>query len=947
MTAMGGNKRFGTIKRGKSRGLILTLACLAVLAGGCNDSDTDTSKSKTETGGTKTDPGVFDTSRLPRVSGAKEVFASPATTIFTSPNSVAQTADTVDKALAAGGWQKYVAPNTSYAQDPTTRTMSLKKGTQALGVFITIAPAQNNATSVQYAAVALKTDLPFAKDASDIEYAPDRPLLTLVTGEPADKTLEFYRKELAARGWSLWSYRLNAKQPDGGPAGVVHRRGAYAHYVNDKEPTVVLALTEQYADAGKIKVELKEWPIGVLKTGMPRTAGKKVDVSGLPRLEGAKADAARSSSDRVIYSVAGSVANTIAATKTLLAAGGWQQYVSPSDERETTLLFFKKGAQGLVVSFTMTAGKETESSVYYDNQWVYVDLPFPDDATDIVFDENRPYLNCVTAGTVEATLDLYEKELGASGWVPLHATQAAAQWPNAKLDGQAYYIREKQKPILLSLQRRDDGKTKVEVKVAPFAQPQDLEAGQDIYGMPRPKATKSAGGTGGQTVRESHALVTAEVGPVLAFYRRELAARNWKEETEGAVLKPEEVVLNFSSAEGTAVLKLGHKYDLTNASLVQKISKPAAKAEPAAKDDTTDAFMRQAQQMMRDATADALARTKSPKVAQAANEPAETLRALAKNDAPVPVPDTAEDVEFADGKLEFSSGSSVKSVAEFYRSIMKQQGWQAQSSVINNANMVVLNFSKARTSVSLTIMKMGNKTNVTADGSALKVAAAEPATPAAAPSAKAPTADKPSQPASADDLVAEESGGLPVPKRHTMSDGTTTPFRHDLKASVPLSLTDVLGFYRRELGKLNWKEESKGAVIKADSAVVAYTAPEGPAVLKLGRKDGETSVDLVMKNPDAAAKLGILPKPGQAKIMFGNINGAEAAITFNNKTIKVAAGAGTKGPDGPTLDVPPGKYKYSIKLPGKPAQSDEVDAGADEVWGLMIGPGGVLPLQAY
>jgi len=39
--------------------------------------------------------------------------------------------------------------------------------------------------------------------------------------------------------------------------------------------------------------------------------------------------------------------------------------------------------------------------------------------------------------------------------------------------------------------------------------------------------------------------------------------------------------------------------------------------------------------------------------------------------------------------------------------------------------------------------------------------------------------------------------------------------------------------------------------------------------------------------------------------------------------------------------------KYSIKLQGKPLQSDEVELGVAEVWGLMIGPGGVLALQAY
>ena len=38
--------------------------------------------------------------------------------------------------------------------------------------------------------------------------------------------------------------------------------------------------------------------------------------------------------------------------------------------------------------------------------------------------------------------------------------------------------------------------------------------------------------------------------------------------------------------------------------------------------------------------------------------------------APIPMPDTAEDIEFdgADGKLEFNSVSSLKAVADFYRS---------------------------------------------------------------------------------------------------------------------------------------------------------------------------------------------------------------------------------------------------------------------------------------
>ena len=79
---------------------------------------------------------------------------------------------------------------------------------------------------------------------------------------------------------------------------------------------------------------------------------------------------------------------------------------------------------------------------------------------------------------------------------------------------------------------------------------------------------------------------------------------------------------------------------------------------------------------------------------------------------------------------------------------------------------------------------------------------------------------------------------------------------------MPLGLTDVLDFYRRELSKLNWKEEAKGAKVAADSAAIAFTSPEGPAVLKLGRKDGETSVNPIVKDPDAPPK----PASGRSRV---------------------------------------------------------------------------------
>ena len=98
---------------------------------------------------------------------------------------------------------------------------------------------------------------------------------------------------------------------------------------------------------------------------------------------------------------------------------------------------------------------------------------------------------------------------------------------------------------------------------------------------------------------------------------------------------------------------------------------------------------------------------------------------LARNSAPIPVPETAEEVTFdgAGGRLEFNSASSVKALAEFYRSTMKSQAGGTVF-VINRAHMVVLDFSKGGKAVSFTIMRLGDNANVTADGSALITAAA-------------------------------------------------------------------------------------------------------------------------------------------------------------------------------------------------------------------------------
>lgn len=116
---------------------------------------------------------TFDTSGLPRLSGAKIIYESPSTTIMTVPGSVPEAADAATALLAQSGWVAYVAPATEVAKSDQNAILTFKKGKQGLSVFVSVAPAYANATSVHYTANYLEQDLPFAPDATTVEFAPE------------------------------------------------------------------------------------------------------------------------------------------------------------------------------------------------------------------------------------------------------------------------------------------------------------------------------------------------------------------------------------------------------------------------------------------------------------------------------------------------------------------------------------------------------------------------------------------------------------------------------------------------------------------------------------------------------------------------------------------------------------------------------------------------------
>jgi hypothetical protein len=575
-------------------------------------------------------------------------------------------------------------------------------------------------------------------------------------------------------------------------------------------------------------------------------AADDLDTSALPRVAGAKTLYASPLS--TIYAVPNPVAEAAAAAAKALAGEGWRQYAAPNAEEAKTgnvqAMNFKKGPLALGVLITKS-NPATTANINYTATPLANDLPFPPEATDIAFDPHQPLLTCASSQPIAATLAFFNDQLASMGWSPA----PTGRNPAADKAAHAFFVRPDRAPLLLVVQRGDDGVTKIELKGV------------------------------------SAEVLAAEAAPAAPA-------------APAAVAAP---------------------------------PAPAAEATP---DEASAAVDKLAQQAIADIAKSAVADATAPKAETPdANAPAESLAAMEGATASIPVPAIAENVKFdgAEGSLSFDSASSIKSVVAFYRTAMKPLGWQAEPSGIDKPNMVVLDFTKERQEIELTIMRPIDKTEVDGTGNGLVV---EVEKSAAAPAA------------TTEDLEVEETGGLPVPKNRTSSETDTTPLRRALTAETPLDLKSVLGFYRQELGKRGWKEEATGAAVADANATLNFTSPDGPAVLKLERKDDATAISLVVSNQAKAARSGMMAKPGKVKAMFGNLLSAPVTFTINKQTVKVAPGVGANGPGGPTLELPPGKYKVSMKA-GQLTVSEDVEVGADEIWGFMAGPGGLMPMQIH
>jgi hypothetical protein len=307
---------------------------------------------------------AVDTSRLPRITGSREVHASPASTSFITRETVTRAFELTASALIDDDWQPYDDPSTPRTSDASIR-MSFKKEGRALSLVIATAPAQANATNVSYTELSLRNDLPFPKDATAIKFDTERPYLSFITARDAEATLASFRHALQAQGWSLWSTRDGARQAQGGIAGELTADGARAYYVRGNDRPLMLTLTRR-ADSGfngEIRIApadqlaaLGEKPAATAATERESPA----ELIPVPHAsEDVDFDGALGALRFTNRASAGIVAEYY---RSKLLELGWQERPARVDNEQMSVLRFVNGAKDLSIAI-MQAGSRTKVTV--------------------------------------------------------------------------------------------------------------------------------------------------------------------------------------------------------------------------------------------------------------------------------------------------------------------------------------------------------------------------------------------------------------------------------------------------------------------------------------------------------------------------------------------------------------------------------------------------------
>lgn len=146
--------------------------------------------------------GNFDTRTMPKTEGATLSYGSQNLSHFVTDTPVLAETEALTKLLMADGWHPMhrFGGGEAKATEEQAFPKFIKQGYR-LGLMISKAPAQNNRTSIQVQVLALSHELPIPPKASAVKFDDERWKLQCNSGEPMEKVIAFYEKEMIDAGY--------------------------------------------------------------------------------------------------------------------------------------------------------------------------------------------------------------------------------------------------------------------------------------------------------------------------------------------------------------------------------------------------------------------------------------------------------------------------------------------------------------------------------------------------------------------------------------------------------------------------------------------------------------------------------------------------------------------------------------------------------------------------
>lgn len=141
--------------------------------------------------------GNVNLKSLPVVKEAKPAFINEATAMYATSEAVPEVTQKTQQLFMDAGWEPYGFIDAA----PDTRQFAVKRNAIRIFIMVSVAPGQNNATSIMYSSSLLAADISAPPDAEEVQFNGATKTLLFRSLQDYEAVAKFYQETLPGKGW--------------------------------------------------------------------------------------------------------------------------------------------------------------------------------------------------------------------------------------------------------------------------------------------------------------------------------------------------------------------------------------------------------------------------------------------------------------------------------------------------------------------------------------------------------------------------------------------------------------------------------------------------------------------------------------------------------------------------------------------------------------------------